>query len=144
LIWAQPSEDTIGKFWGSGWAIGIACVLAAFLTLTRLAPAHRWVLAATLALLGLGAALVIANIWQPDTSELTRAMGVVLIALAAFAVTVPVLHWLDRGVVAAAAATGDAIRYCPHCGGKLSGEVGVELECSRCERGFSVVPNVRT
>jgi hypothetical protein len=101
------------------------------------------VLAAALALLGLGAVLIVANIWL-DVWGLTRAMGVVLIALAAFAVTVPVLHWLDRGVVATAAATGDAIRYCPHCGGKLSGEVGLEAHCERCGREFTVTAAIAT
>jgi NADH pyrophosphatase NudC (nudix superfamily) len=69
-------------------------------------------------------------------------MGVVLIAFAAFAVTVPVLHWLDRGAMAVAAATSDSVRFCPHCGRKLAGEIGVELECGRCGRGFSVAPIV--
>jgi hypothetical protein len=138
LIWTTPSGDTVGNFVGTGLVTAAACVLAALLTLARLAPEHRWVLAATLALLGLGAVVTVANIWLPDTSGLTRAMGVALIAFAAFAVTVPVLHWLDRGAVAVAAATSDAVRYCPHCGRKLAGEIGVELECGRCGRGFSV------
>jgi hypothetical protein len=143
LIWTAPSGDTVGKFAGTCGIAAAACALAALLTLARLAPAHRWVPAATLALLGLGGVLIVANIWL-DAWGLTRAMGVVLIAFAAFAVTVPVLHWLDRGVVAAAAVIGDAIRYCPHCGRKLSGEVGVELECPRCGRGFTVSPRVST
>ena len=71
-------------------------------------------------------------------------MGVALIAFAAFAVTVPVLHWLNRGALAAAAATTDAVRFCPHCGGKVSGEISVGLECARCGRGFSVSPYVST
>ena len=138
LIWTAPSSDTIGKFAGTGWVAAVACALAAFLTLARLAPAHRWVLAATLALLGLGAAMIVANIWSPDVWGLTRMMGVALIAFVAFAVTVPVLHWIDRGTVAAAAATTDAVRFCPHCGNKLAGEPGVELTCGRCGRGFTV------
>jgi len=143
LIWTAPSGDTVGKFVGTCWVAAVACALSALLTLARPAPAHQWVLAATLALLGLGAVLVVANIWL-DTWGLTRAMGVVLIAFAAFAVTVPVLHWLDRGVVAAAAVMGDAIRYCPHCGRKLTGEVGVEAHCDRCGRGFTVTAAIST
>jgi hypothetical protein len=137
LIWTTPSGDTVGNFLGTGLVAAAACVLAALLTLARLAPGHRWLLVAALALLGLGAVLIVANIWL-DAWALTRAMGVVLIAFAAFAVTVPVMHRLDRGAVAAAAGTGDAIRYCPHCGAKLSGEVGVEARCERCGKGFTV------
>lgn len=144
LIWTSPSNDTIGNFVGTGSVAAVACVLAAFLTLARLAPGHRWVLAAALALLAAGVVLVVANIWLPDTWGLTRAMGVTLIAFAALMVTVPVLHWLDRGIVAVAAATGDAIRYCPHCGRKLSGEIGVEAHCERCGRGFTVTAPIPT
>lgn len=144
LIWTTPSDDTVGNFAGTFWVAAVACGIAAFLTLARLAPGHRRALAATFALLALGAALVVANIWVPDTSELTRAMGVVLIAFAAFAVTVPVLHWLDRGAMAVAAATSDAVRFCPHCGRKLAGEIDTALECGRCGRGFSVSSNAST
>lgn len=142
LIWTTPSGDTVANFAGTCGVAAVACALAAFLTHARLARGHRWVLTATLALLAIGGVLSVANIWL-DAWGLTRAMGVILIALVAFAVTVPVLHWLDRRVVAAAAATGDAIRYCPHCGRKLSGEVGVEARCGRCGRGFTVVDSER-
>ena len=54
-IWAQPSEDTLGKIGGSGYVAAAACALAALLTLARLAQRHRWVLDVTLGLLALGA-----------------------------------------------------------------------------------------
>jgi ribosomal protein S27AE len=138
LVWTQPSEDTIGSFMGSGWIIVVACVLGALLTLARLAPRHQWVLKATLGLLVLATAVTIADIWI-ESSSLTRAMGVVLITTGAFAITVPVMHWLDRGAIAAAETTA-AVRFCPHCGGKLAGEIGVELGCGRCGREFTVTP----
>lgn len=144
VIWARPSEDVLGKIWGSGWAIAVASVLAAFLTLARLAPSHGWLLRATLTLLGLGAAMVVEEIWRADGGGLTRVMGVILITFAAFAVTVPVLHWIDRGTIAAAAATDDAIRFCPHCGSKLAGAVDAELTCGRCGREFTVAARVST
>jgi hypothetical protein len=143
-IWAQPSEDTLGKIGGSGYVVAVACVLAALLTLARLAKRHRWVLDVTLGLLALGAGIVVLGIWIEEGLPLGRAMGVVLIAFAAFAVTVPVLHWIDRSTVAVAHATPDAVRFCPHCGGKVSGEIGAGLECARCGRGFSVSPYVST
>jgi len=141
-IWAQPAEDTLGKIGGSGYVVAAACVLAALLTLARLVDRHRWVLDVTLGLLALGAVIVILGIWIEDGLPLGRAMGVVLIAFAAFAVTVPVLHWLDRGAVAVTEATTEAVRYCPHCGAKLAGEVGAELQCARCGRGFTVTPRL--
>jgi len=61
------------SFAGTGLVAAATCVLAAFLTLARLAPGHRWVLAATLALLAVGAVLIVANIWLPDAWGLTRA-----------------------------------------------------------------------
>ncbi|HSC51967.1 MAG TPA: hypothetical protein VLD16_17025 [Gaiellaceae bacterium] len=142
LIWTAPSGDTVGKFAGTCGVAAVACALAAFLTHARLAPGHRRVLTATLALLLIGGVLFVADIWL-DAWGLTRATGVTLIALAAFAVTVPVLHWLDRGAVGAAAATGGAIRYCPHCGRKLTGEVGVEARCAQCGRRFTVIDSDR-
>jgi hypothetical protein len=139
-IWVEPAEDTLGKIGGSAYVVAAACLLAALLTLARLARRHRWVQGVTLALLVLGAGIVVLGIWVEEGLPLGRAMGVALIAFAAFAVTVPVLHWVDRGVVAVARATGDAVRFCPHCGAKLSGEPRIELACSRCGREFTVTP----
>ena len=138
LIWTSPSGDTAGKFVGTCAVAAVACAVAAFLTHARLAPAHRWVLLATLALLAAGAAMVVANIWLEGAWGIERAMGVSLIALAAFAVTVPVLHWLDRRAVAVAPAV-DTIGYCPHCGKTLSSRSGVRTRCERCERSFTVI-----
>lgn len=142
LIWTTPSGDTVGNFAGTCGVAAVACALAAFLTHARLAPGHGWVLTATLALLGIGGVSFVVDIWL-DVWGLTRATGVALIALAAFAVTVPVLHWLDRGAIVAAAARVGAIRYCPHCGRKLSGEIGVEARCARCGREFTVIDSER-
>lgn len=143
LIWARPSEDTIGKFWGSGWVIAVALVLGTLLTLARLAASHRWVLDLALGLLVLGAAMIVVRLWvEGGGSILTRVMGVALIAFAALAVTVPVVDLLDRGTLAVARSTSAAVRFCPHCGEKLTGEVTAELECARCGRRFTVTPGV--
>lgn len=137
-IWARPSEDTLGKIGGSGYAVAAACILAALLTLARLAERHHWVLDVTVGLLALGTAIVVLGIWIEEGLPLGRAMGVVLIAFAAFAVTAPVLHWVDRSTLAVAQATSDAVRFCPHCGAKVTGDVGVEIACDRCGREFTV------
>ena len=92
-------------------------------------------------LLTVGTGLVVLQVWLEGEAPLARAMGVVLIAFAAFAVSVPVLHWIDRGALAAAEATTAAVRFCPHCGGKLDGDVGVQVECGRCGREFTVTPS---
>lgn len=95
----------------------------------------------TLALLGLGAAMVSVMLWRGDDppDAYLRALGVVMIVLAAFTVTVPVLHWVDRSTLAAAAAVAGAVRFCPYCGHALPGALDVMLECTRCGRGFAIV-----
>lgn len=139
VIWSEAAGETVGKIASSGQMIAVACVLGAFLTLARLAPSHQWVLGVTLGLLMLGTAMIVEEIWREGGGgALTRVMGVVLIVLAAFAVSVPVLHWVDRGALAVSEASADAVRFCPHCGSKLAGEIGVELECGRCGRGFTI------
>lgn len=144
-IWAEPAGETYGKVMGSAFTLAVACTAASLLALGRLAPSHRWVLVATLALLALGGALVTVALWWDDPAEVyLRGMGVVLISLAAFVVTIPVLHWLDRGVLAAAEATSGTVRFCPHCGGKLEGETGVVLSCGRCGRAFAVTAHSST
>lgn len=140
-IWAEPSSDAYGRVTGTVFAAAAACVVGSLLALARLAPRHRWVLLVTLGLLGVGATMVSASLWIGDDPDETymRAMGIVLIVLAAFAVSIPVLHWVDRSALAVSEATGESVDYCPHCGSRITGDVGVELECARCGRGFTVV-----
>jgi len=142
-VWIRPSDETVGNITSDFFTIGAGCLLASLLTLARLAPAHRWVLTATLALLTLGAIMLAIWPWREVGGFYGRAIGVVLIAFAAFALTVPVLHWIDRRAVAAAASTAD-VRFCPHCGTPLEGELGAGLECPRCGRGFTVIRDVST
>jgi ribosomal protein S27AE len=144
-IWVEPADDPYGRIMGTTFTLAAASTAAGLLALARLASHHRWVFALTLGLLALGAALMVVNVWWEDSSEIyLRGMGVVLIALAAFAVTVPVLHWVDRAVLAVDDAAIGGVRFCPHCGGKLIGETGVELACGRCGRAFTVTPRVST
>lgn len=141
-IWTEPSSDAYGRATGTVFAAAVACVIASLLALARLAPGHRWVFLVTLGLLAAGATMFAVSLWLGDDPNETymRAMGIVLVVLAAFAVSVPVLHWVDRGAVAVAEATTAAIRFCPHCGARLAGEIGVELACDRCGREFAVTP----
>lgn len=142
-IWTEPSSDTYGRITGTVFAAAVACTIASLLALARLAPSHRWAFVVTLGLLAVGATMFAVAQWLGDDPSETymRAMGVVLIVLAAFAVSIPVLHWVDRGELAVSEATTDAVRFCPHCGSKLTGEIAVALECGRCGRGFTVAPS---
>jgi hypothetical protein len=142
-IWTEPSSEVYGRVTGTVFAAALACVIASLLALARLAPVHRWVFAVTVGLLGVGATMFSISLWLGDDPSETymRALGIVLIVLAAFAVSIPVLHWVDRGTLAASEATTGAVRFCPHCGGRMDGETGVELVCSRCGRGFRITPS---
>lgn len=140
-IWAEPASDTYGKITGSTFTIAAACVVASLLALGRLVPRHVWAFEVTLVLLALGAALVTLVWWIEDLPELyARGMGVVLIALAAFVVTVPVLHWIDRSAIAVSEATAGAVRFCPYCGRRIAGGLRPETSCAQCGREFSVIP----
>jgi hypothetical protein len=138
-IWAEPESDVFGKTTSSVMTLAVAGAAASLLALARLAPHHRWVLVLTLGLLALGATLMAIMPWLGDdpTEWYVRGMGVALITLAAFTVSVPVLHWVDRGTVAAADSV-DAIRHCPYCGNAVTGDVGAVLSCRRCGRQFTV------
>jgi hypothetical protein len=140
-IWSEPESEAFGQTTTSVMALAVAGALASLLALARLTPGHRWVLTLTLGQLALGAALVASVPWLGDDPAewYLRGMGVSLIALAAFTVTVPVLHWVDRRAGPVPASAG-AIRYCPYCGGTISGEAGTPLLCVRCDREFTVAP----
>ena len=140
-IWAEPNGSFYGRLVGSVFALVIACTLASLLALARLAPNHRWLARMTFALLAVGTTMYAVVFWlgdDPSTAYL-RVMGVVLVVFAAFAVTVPVLHWIDRGTEAIAGADG-AVRFCPYCGNGFEGSLETELRCARCGRAFTVRP----
>ena len=141
-MWTEPESEIWGKATGTIFTVAVACTAASLLALARLAPRHAWIFAVTVALLGLGAAMVTLLLWLGDdpADEYLRALGVVMIVLAAFTVTVPVLHWIDRGALGGAEAVTGAVRFCPYCGKELAGEIGVDLKCGRCGRGFTIAP----
>jgi hypothetical protein len=140
-IWSEPDVEVYGRIVGSVFAVAIACTLASLLALARLAPNHRWVWVVTLVLLSVGATMYAVVLWlgdDPSTIYL-RAMGVVLVGFAAFGVTVPVLHWIDRAALMVAA-TNETVGFCPFCGAKVEDARGAVARCSRCGRGFTVQP----
>ncbi len=142
-IWTEPESDAWANAMTTSFAFAGAGVAASLLALARLAPRHAWLQRVTYTLLGLAAALYAVLPWLgDDPSEwFVRTLGAVMVALAAFAVSVPVVHWIDRGTLAAALASAE-VRFCPHCGRGLDGEVGVPLSCLRCGRDFTVSRSV--
>lgn len=138
-VWAEPETDVLGKTTGSIMVVAVALAAASLMSLARLAPRHQWVLALTLGLLALGAALVAVAPWLGgDPSEwYLRGMGAVLIALAAFVLSVPVVHWVDRSTLRVAASVSP-VRYCPYCGTAIAGTARAVLSCRRCGRDFTV------
>ena len=141
-IWAEPENETWAKLMMTIFTISVAGVAASLLALARVAPRHAWLFKVTFALLVVGAGMYSLIPWLGDDPGewFIRSLGVVMIALAAFAVSVPVVHWVDRGTLAAAEARSGVVRFCPYCGRELAGDTGLELSCSRCGRDFTVSP----
>ena len=139
-MWTEPESEIWGKTMGTIFTVAIACAAASLLALARLAPRHAWIFTMTLALLGLGAVMVGVLPWLGDdpAEAYVRALGVVMIVLAAFTVTVPVLHWVDRAALVVAEAETGAVRFCPYCGRELAGIPDADLRCDRCGRGFTI------
>ena len=139
-IWTEVGSETWGRTTGTTFTLAAAGAVASLLALARLGPRHGWVLTVTLALLGLGAAMISLVWWLGDdpADAYLRALGVVMIALAAFTVAVPVLHWVDREALATAEPLNGAVRFCPVCGRALDGLFGVDLQCPGCGRGFTI------
>ena len=139
VLWIQPESDAWGKTAASILTIAVVGALASLLALARLAPPHAWVSRVTLVLLAVGGAMYASLPWLEDPGEwFLRSYGVVMIVLAAFVVSVPVLHWMDRGALAIAEASSSAVRFCPYCGRQLEGAVARAVTCGRCGRAFMV------
>lgn len=139
-IWTEPANEIWGKVTMTIFTISIAGVIASLLALAALSPRHAWLAKATYALLAVGAALYSVLPWFGDEPGewFMRSLGVVMIAFAAFAVTVPVLHWIDRGAIAAVDVATGVIRFCPYCGRGLEDGTRAPLVCARCGREFTI------
>lgn len=138
-MWAEPTGDTWGKLLLTTFTAAVAGVAASLISLALVAPRHGWLVKATYALLALAAGSYGLMPWlgNEPSEWYARGTGVAMVALAAFAVSVPVVHWLDRSALAAADVT-DEIRFCPYCGSRLAGEPSRAIACGRCGREFSV------
>jgi MFS family permease len=139
-IWAEPTSDTYGRLQFSVLAYAGACVLASLLALAALAPRRAWLPRVTYGLLAIGATMFATLPWLEDDAPewFLRTFGVVMIVLAAFVVTIPVLHWIDRRELAAIGSVAGEVHYCPYCGNGISAELDSEAVCGRCGREFVV------
>ena len=139
LVWGEPSGgwSAVTKAMGTLFILGGAGVLSSLLGLARLRHRLRWVLVAALGLIALLALFYVVAIWvglnDPPT-WLVRVYGVVAILVAAFVVTVPVLHR------ASARDTGEhlPVGFCPACGGPLSAWADEDAVCPGCATSFRV------
>ncbi len=135
-MWSDYDHSWFWRTMGTFLIAGLWGVLASLLALARLAPRHRWVLFAAVALaLALGA-LGIAGIWSEQSSTgYFRAVGALAVLLAAAVVAVPVLA---RATPAGGDIEPRAVGYCPFCGAALSGETDTKLTCIACGADFRV------
>jgi peptidoglycan/LPS O-acetylase OafA/YrhL len=138
-MWREIDSDVYGKVMGTLFIAAAACTAAGLLALARPANRHRWVYLTALILLSIGAPMFAVLPWLGDDppSTYVRTIGVVLIAFAAFAVTVPVLHWIDR---AAREVPAQPVRFCPYCGGSSVVPDQAAFTCQRCATEFTVAP----
>jgi hypothetical protein len=144
VLWAgdEPPQLLL-KFAGTAMTVAIAGMLVSLLALARLAGRFNLARTGAYALTALAGVMIVIAIWaEPQGSVYPRILGVVLVALAALVVTIPVLHRLSRTEIAAAeraGAVGQGIAFCPGCGGRLPTATGSSFTCDACGRAFTVL-----
>jgi hypothetical protein len=139
-VWSEAANEPLGKLTGSAMTIGVAGAVTSLLGLARLARRYRPVQGAALTLLAVAAAMIVVAVWaDPGSDWYPRAAGAVLVAFAAFAISIPVLHRLSRAAAAVVPEFGSGpIRFCPYCGQPLALSAAATAGCRRCGRTFTV------
>lgn len=144
-LWSgDDPPETLLKLAGTALTAGVAGTLASLLVLARLGRRFTFVLVAAFALTAVAGAMIVLGIWiQPSDDIYGRALGAVLVALAALVVTIPVLHRLSRSEAEHAEAVGVAttrvVAFCPGCGERLPAGTGSAFTCSACGRAFTIL-----
>lgn len=134
-MWAEPEGELLPRLIGTLLAPAGGAALACVLALASLPPRWRRLHTAAYALIAVAATMVVAGFWtEPDSGWYARALGVVLVALAALVVTIPVVHRVGRGEHTAV----EPVSFCPFCGGPLAGRAGAEERCPSCAARFVV------
>jgi hypothetical protein len=120
---------------------GVGGMLVSLLALARLSRRYARVRAVAYGLAGLAGLMIAILIWaEPGGGAYARALGVVLVALAALVVTIPVMHRLSRAELAPAPPAGEiGVAYCPGCGKRLLPTPGPSFTCDGCGRAFTVL-----
>jgi len=129
------------KLMGTAMIAGVGGTLVSLLALARLSHRFARVRTAAYGFAGLAGVMMMIMIWaEPSGGPYPRALGVVLVALAALVVTIPVLHRLSRAELPAAAPVGGAyVAFCPGCGERLPSTPGPSFTCGACGRAFTVL-----
>lgn len=141
-LWTNEPPETLMRAAGSAITAGVGGTLASVVVLARLARRYRPVRVAAFALTAVAGAMIVIGIWvEPAGSLYGRALGAVLVALAALVVTIPVLHRLSRAEALRAEATAGAraVAFCPGCGERLPAGAGPLFSCAACGRTFTVL-----
>lgn len=116
-IWLEPRGDFLWKLAASLITAGCAGAHGALLRLARLAPAHRWLVMATLVIAALLALVVVVEILTKGDGEgLWRLVGVLAILATTGSLVTAILQRLDRREMEPVA----SVVHCPHCDGELS------------------------
>ena len=140
-MWAGGESDTLGKTIGTLMVVAGAGALSSLLVLATLPPRQAIVFRVSLVLEAVAAGMIVTGLWlELEREGYWRALGVVLIVLAALVVSIPVLHRMGRAEVAAARVEtlrGD-LGYCPYCGTEIDAAEERPATCARCGRSFTV------
>ena len=106
-MWLEVNDGTYWKYAASVSIVAATCAHVSLLSIARLAPAHTWVQVVAYVPPFLFATILVGIIFSETGNDDTlRILAVVGILDAALTLLVPVLHFLDRGAVAAVATGG--------------------------------------
>jgi hypothetical protein len=142
ILWTGDSPpEALTKLMGTAMTAGIGGMLVSLLALARLSHRFARVRTAAYGLAALAGVMITIMIWaEPGDGPYPRALGVVLVALAALVVTIPVLHRLSRAELAPAAPVGGTrVAFCPGCGERLPSTPEPSFTCEACGRAFTVL-----
>ena len=142
ILWmGDDPPEALVKLMATAMTAGVGGTLVSLLALARLSHRFARVRTGAYGLAGLAGVMMVIMIWaEPGGGPYPRALGVVLVALAALVVTIPVLHRLSRAELAPAApVSGARVAFCPGCGERLHSTPGPSFACDACGQAFTVL-----
>jgi hypothetical protein len=133
-IWSEFGSEIGWKTAGTAYTIGVAGAMAVIVAGQPIAGPSRWVRNATLGIIGLGAAWLIAGMWFEIESEgYWRLFAVVAVLVAAGLLAVPILSRSE-----AADHVEMAVTHCPFCGTDVGSQRAADASCPACGNRFGV------